>query len=148
MLTYADWSGMDVRNYNQTKSQAQLWSRSAWAAGSSSLFSDELFSWVFMTGESFSPGMLPVPQPGAWLLSQHRGKWPSASAQRLDIVCSVGRGAPPPPTVALINSENPIRTKFRWKQVKAGAGWRGEEDEGVPASLYLIKKYKSKQKKN
>lgn len=101
---------------------------------------------VFMSvydGESFSPGMLHVPPPAARLLSQHRGPWLPARAQRQGTVCSVH--APPTLwqwTVALGKSENHVRTKVGGEQVKAGAGWRGDDDGGVPASLYFKKKKK------
>lgn len=101
----------------------------------SSRFQSSAQWWVvFMSvyeGESFPPGMLHVPQPGAWLLSQHRGKWRPASVQRQDFVWWM---FPRQGTVVLIKSENHIRTKFGWKQVKAGARWRGKENGGVLAS--------------
>lgn len=107
---------------------------------------------VFMSvydGESFSPGMLHVPPPGARLLSQHRGPWLPARAQRQGTVCSVH--APPTLwqwTVALGKSENHVRTKLGGEQVKAGAGWRGDDDGGVPASLYFKKKKRQLANKN
>lgn len=91
---------------------------------------------VYDGGELFPRNATCAP---AWSLAAESAqrKWPPASAQTQDIVCSVD--VPRQWTVVLIKSENHARTKFWWKQVKAGAGWRGDEDGGVPASPYLKK---------
>lgn len=61
-------------------------------------------------GELF-PRNAPCAPAGAWLLSQHGGKWPPASAQTQDLVCPVD--VPPDSgQVVLIKSENHIRIKF------------------------------------
>lgn len=106
---------------------------------------------VFMSvygGESFSPGMLTCAP--ARSLAAESAQRAMASCQYAEAGHCLFSGCPPPPqqwTVALCKSENHLRTKLGWEQVKPGAGWRGEEDGGVPASPYFKKKKKANWKK-
>lgn len=78
-------------------------------------------------------------EPGCWVSTKRSGLLPAHRGSALSVWGML---------VALIKSENHRRTKFGWKQVTAGARWRGEEDGGVSASLYLKKeKYQSKLEK-
>lgn len=135
VLTMLPDSAGILKTYNQTKRRAQLWNPEQWIPVL--CLGDELFFWVFMTGRAF-PGNAPVPPPGAhcWVSAEAGGLPPVLwGGHCLFSGCLPLRG----PQQASGSHQNTIR-------VKAGAGWRGEEDGGVPASPYLKKKYKSKQK--
>ena len=135
MLTYADLSGMAFKNYHHSQRQTPLWSPSVWAADFSPLLSDELFSWVFMAGRAFPQEcyMCPRREPGCWVSTEGRGLLPARRGRALFSGCSPNSGHWPSASQRFTQEQN-----FGWKQVKAGARRRDEEDEGVPASPYLI----------
>lgn len=73
--------------------------------------------------------MCPSREPGCWVSTEGSGLLPVFRGRTLFGGCSPDRGQ-----WFSLNQRIASEQKFGWKQVKAGARWKGEENGGGPAS--------------